>query len=173
MPKIALFIGRFQPFHNGHLDITKRILKKNKKIIIVVGSTEKSFKNHDPLTAKERGQIIKSSLLESGVKPTQFKIILLKDLNDFPNWANYVLKHAPKIDVLYTGSKLVKDCFSGKYSKACKTKPPSIRIEKIVKKIPINGTLIRKKMAENGNWEKFVSKSTAKLLKKWKVKDRL
>jgi nicotinamide-nucleotide adenylyltransferase len=173
MQKVALFIGRFQPFHNGHLDIIKRILKENKKVIIVVGSTEHSFENKNPLTALERKKIIKSALKENGIKDSQFKVVLLKDLNDFANWANYVLKNIPKVDVLYTGSTLVKDCFSGKYSKACKIKPKSIKIEKIRKILPISGTLVRGKIKKGQSWESLVSKNAAKLLKKWKIANRL
>ena len=38
----ALFIGRFQPFHKGHLAAIKWILKKEGKIFIVIGSNQQS-----------------------------------------------------------------------------------------------------------------------------------
>ncbi|NIA01996.1 MAG: adenylyltransferase/cytidyltransferase family protein, partial [Nitrospirae bacterium] len=28
----ALFIGRFQPFHKGHLEMIKKILKENERV---------------------------------------------------------------------------------------------------------------------------------------------
>lgn len=173
LEKPALFVGRFQPFHNGHLDIINCILKKHQKLIIVIGSAEKAFEKENPLKASERKKIIEAALKEAAVRRAQFEIIPLKDLNDFPNWAPYILKNTPKIDTVYTGSKLVKDCFSGKYSKTCKTYTPLIKIKWIKKRIKVSGTEVREKIAKNKNWEKSVPKSTAKLLKKFKIAQRL
>jgi len=36
--KIALFIGKFQPFHKGHLFALRQVLKKFDKVIIGIGS---------------------------------------------------------------------------------------------------------------------------------------
>ena len=36
----ALFIGRFQPFHNAHLADIKKILKENDEVLIAIGSSQ-------------------------------------------------------------------------------------------------------------------------------------
>jgi cytidyltransferase-like protein len=39
----AIFVGRFQPFHKGHLKAIRWILKREKEIFIVIGSSQESF----------------------------------------------------------------------------------------------------------------------------------
>ncbi|HEY6405190.1 MAG TPA: adenylyltransferase/cytidyltransferase family protein, partial [Nitrososphaeraceae archaeon] len=31
-------IGRFQPFHNGHLDLIRQILKESDEVVVIIGS---------------------------------------------------------------------------------------------------------------------------------------
>ena len=38
--KTGLFIGRFQPFHNGHLQDIKNALKEVDELIIAIGSSQ-------------------------------------------------------------------------------------------------------------------------------------
>ena len=69
MAKRALFIGRFQPFHKGHLEAVKMILKENDEIIIAVGSAQYSHKLENPFTAGERITMIRKALEEEKVEP--------------------------------------------------------------------------------------------------------
>lgn len=55
-----VFIGRFQPFHNGHKAIVDAALKQAKEVIIVVGSSFASRNIRNPFTFDERRQMIKS-----------------------------------------------------------------------------------------------------------------
>jgi bifunctional NMN adenylyltransferase/nudix hydrolase len=57
-----VFIGRFEPFHNGHLAVVERALKQAQKLIIIVGSAggPRSIKN--PWNADERAVMIRRSL---------------------------------------------------------------------------------------------------------------
>jgi bifunctional NMN adenylyltransferase/nudix hydrolase len=34
-----VFIGRFQPFHNAHLEIVKKALEQTNRLVILVGSS--------------------------------------------------------------------------------------------------------------------------------------
>ena len=38
--EVGLYIGRFQPFHNGHLSVVREALKHCNNLIIVVGSAK-------------------------------------------------------------------------------------------------------------------------------------
>ena len=60
----AVFIGRFQPFHNGHLQVIVEGLKIAKKMIIFVGSPYRARTIKNPWTFEERKIQITLALLD-------------------------------------------------------------------------------------------------------------
>ncbi|MBV9668355.1 MAG: adenylyltransferase/cytidyltransferase family protein, partial [Nitrososphaeraceae archaeon] len=60
----GLFVGRFQPFHLGHLATIKFALSHIEELVVVIGSAQKSHEIRNPFTAGERIQMIKDSLNE-------------------------------------------------------------------------------------------------------------
>lgn len=54
----AVFIGRFQPFHNGHKRAIDAALKIAEKVIIVIGSADQPRTPKNPWTATERAAMI-------------------------------------------------------------------------------------------------------------------
>ena len=46
--KTALFIGRFQPFHNGHLYSLNKCLEIGEQVVIAVGSSQESGTENNP-----------------------------------------------------------------------------------------------------------------------------
>lgn len=128
MLMIALFIGRFQPFHSGHLDAIKQISAS--EIIIGVGSSQYSGTNDNPYSFEERKKMIEKSL---GKKS---KIIAIPDIHDAKKWVAHVEKIVGKFDIVYTGNDMVRRLFEEKYYKV-----KSLKIN-----INISGTELRKKM---------------------------
>jgi bifunctional NMN adenylyltransferase/nudix hydrolase len=63
-----VFIGRFQPFHNGHKAIVDAAVKQAKEVIIVVGSSFASRNTRNPFTFDERRQMIKAVFPQDNVK---------------------------------------------------------------------------------------------------------
>lgn len=165
----ALFIGRFQPFHKGHLEIIKQILKKNKRVIIVIGSAEKNFLKNDPLTAGERYQLIEESLKESKIPDEKFRIIPVQNINNYAIWVNHVNTYVPPYTRLYTGSKIARACYENKYIKPLG--PEIIQIKK--RYANISATKIRDAILKNKKWEHMVPKTVAKRLEEWQITKRL
>ena len=58
----AIFIGRFQPLHNAHLEVIKNALREAEKVIIVVGSHHRARSLVNPWTYEERAEMIMGAL---------------------------------------------------------------------------------------------------------------
>lgn len=63
-----VFIGRFQPFHNGHKAIIDAALEQAKEVIVVVGSSFAARNIRNPFTFDERRQMIKAVFPQENVK---------------------------------------------------------------------------------------------------------
>lgn len=79
MNSIALFVGRFQPWHIGHRDALDTILGAHNHVKIVIGSAQESRTEKNPWTAPEREEIIRSSI-EDIYTPDMFSFFHLEDI---------------------------------------------------------------------------------------------
>lgn len=59
---LLIFIGRFQPFHNGHLAVIRKGLQEAKHVLVLVGSTNRAKSVRDPFSFDERATMIRLSL---------------------------------------------------------------------------------------------------------------
>ncbi|MEG3791489.1 bifunctional nicotinamide-nucleotide adenylyltransferase/Nudix hydroxylase [Lysobacter sp. CCNWLW3] len=60
-----VFIGRFEPFHNGHAAVARLALSKARKIIFLVGSADTPRTVKNPFTVAERAVMIQSALADA------------------------------------------------------------------------------------------------------------
>ena len=58
----ALFVGRFQPLHKGHLQVFQNISKEYDEVIIGIGSSQYSDTSKNPFTSKEGKLMLEKSL---------------------------------------------------------------------------------------------------------------
>jgi len=63
--KLAVVIGRFQPFHNQHLYLVEEALKQAEKVLIVVGSINQPRTPKNPYTFEERKCMLRYALIGS------------------------------------------------------------------------------------------------------------
>ena len=61
---VAVFIGRFMPFHKGHLGMVEKALDVAQKVIVVCGSIDKARDYENPFTFAERKKMILDSIPE-------------------------------------------------------------------------------------------------------------
>lgn len=55
-----VFIGRFQPFHQGHRFVVDRALKQGQKVIVLCGSAQQPRSLRNPWYVQEREEMIRS-----------------------------------------------------------------------------------------------------------------
>jgi nicotinamide-nucleotide adenylyltransferase len=60
----GFYIGRFQPYHNGHHSVLERIARSVDEIVIGVGSAQLSHTLDNPFTAGERVLMLTRSLTD-------------------------------------------------------------------------------------------------------------
>lgn len=101
MSTVGVYIGRFQPFHNGHKSVVDRMLAENDRVCIAVGS-DNSRSTNNPFSYSERIQLIDSAYRTSSKPPSYVKIVDVPEDDDA--WAAKVKQRVghsnPNIDVV-------------------------------------------------------------------------
>lgn len=109
MVKRALFIGRFQPFHNGHLAVVRRMLEKYEEAIITIGSAEESLSQSNPFTAGERMEMIRACFKRNEL--ARIIVVPIRDINNNSLWVSHVSSHLPQFHAIYSNNWLVRHLF--------------------------------------------------------------
>jgi nicotinamide-nucleotide adenylyltransferase len=159
----ALFIGRFQPFHKGHLKVLQNASKNFDKIIIGIGSSQYSHTKDNPFTADERKLMVEKSLRKLGIN--NFKIILIPDIHNPPKWVDHVLSIFTDFDVVITNNSLTKSLFS--------EKGYSIEKTPLYDKKYFSGNEIRRRILKGEQWEHLVPEEVYKLITEFNGTQRL
>ena len=60
----AVFIGRFQPFHAGHLKVVQEGLKCADKLIVLIGSAWQPRNTRKPWSHQEREEMVRACLTD-------------------------------------------------------------------------------------------------------------
>ncbi len=102
--KRALFPGRFQPFHKGHLSVVEELLREYDEVVIVIGSAQEGFTCRNPFTAGERLEMIDDVLRSQGFGRDRYWLIPVPDLYKPLAWTTYVLGMVPHVDVVVSGN---------------------------------------------------------------------
>lgn len=72
MKDYAVFIGRFQPFHNAHLETVRFALKQAKNLVVVIGSASGARNIKNPWSSAERIGMITACLTKEEQERTSF-----------------------------------------------------------------------------------------------------
>lgn len=73
----AVVIGRFQPFHNDHLEVVKHALEIAPMVIIVIGSSHQAPSIRNPFSLRERMDMIEDTL--SDQEKRRLRIVGVRD----------------------------------------------------------------------------------------------
>ena len=106
-----LIIGRFQPFHLGHLHIIRRYHEQGYFVKVVIGTIKQPKQLRDPFSMEERDDMIRLALDAAGVE--HYALYFLPDCQDDERWKQKLLQMVGGVDVLFSGNPWVTKLFTG------------------------------------------------------------
>lgn len=153
-PERALFIGRFQPFHKGHLHSIRTILKEFEELILLIGSAE-TINRENPFSCGERISFITAAL------PKNFRsrvlIVPVRDVNDNSKWVTHCLQYLPSFKAVFSNNSLVRTLFAEKGFEVKSTQE--------LRRPYYQGCVIRKNIGKGEPWEHLVPKECIPLIR--------
>jgi nicotinamide-nucleotide adenylyltransferase len=153
----GLIVGRFQPFHNGHLMLIKHILDKCDEIIIAIASAQFNYLLKDPFTAGERVEMIHNALKEADVDLARCYIIPIINDENNARWFLHLRSYLPKFDIVYSGNEYVRMLLAD-YTK--------VNAVKFYDREKYNASRIRELMISDGEWRDLVPRSVYEFINK-------
>ena len=159
--KRGLFIGRFQPFHLGHLKDIKDALKQVDELIIGVGSSQEKHTKENPFSVEERIEMIDYVLDAEDIG--NYTIYPVPDFHDDKKWTKHIETLVPKFDIVFTGNEWTERCFKNR----------GYKIKKIKLIKGISSAIIRNRIFKNKDWYKLVPEKTVGYLEKIKGIERI
>ena len=160
---IGFLIGRFQPFHLGHLEAIKFALSNVEHLHVGIGSSNKSNEERNPFTADERKEMILSSIDDTIAK--RLSIHFIPDVDDHSKWTHLVDEIIPEYDVVFSNDDFTHELY-GKRGK-------SIISVDLKSRSNLSGTNIRNLILTDQNWKEFVPSGTRDVLSQIDGKKRL
>lgn len=159
----GLLIGRYQPFHKGHLEVLREALSRCDELIVGIGSAQESHTIENPFTVGERIEMIRRCLGKKDLARTI--IVPISDINRYAIWVSHVRSQVPPFQVVFTNNPLTRSLFEEKGFKVLSTK--------MYDREKYSGTKIRELMMKRGRWADLVPKQIVPYLRKLDANNRL
>ena len=84
-PHTAVLIGRFQPWHNGHMALLQAALQQARQVVVVLGSAHQARSPKNPFTWQEREAMVRGTL-----SPEESARVHCLPVRDYYNEARWV-----------------------------------------------------------------------------------
>ena len=152
----GLLIGRFQPFHRGHLAVARAIrsARPSAPLLIGIGSAEESYTWQNPFTAGERFEMIVRALDEGQVDGVE--VVPIADIRRHALWVRYLVALLPPFDRVYTNNPLTRTLFQ---RDGYEVESPAL-----VDRRRFEGRQIRARLADGRGWKERVPPAVARYL---------
>ena len=149
----GFYIGRFQPFHQGHRAMVERISREVDELVVGIGSADQSHTIRNPFTAGERIMMITKALVELDLVTYAVPI---EDLNRNSVWVSHVQSMSPRFDVAFSNNPLVVRLFE--------EAGIEVRQSPMYQREEFEGTEVRERMAADGDWAALVPEAVVEVI---------
>jgi nicotinamide-nucleotide adenylyltransferase len=153
----GLLVGRFQPFHLGHLAVARSIrsARPDEPLLLAVGSAQLSYTPDNPFTAGERVEMIDRALREASLDGCE--VIPVVDIDRHALWVAHLESLLPPFRQVYTNNPLTRLLFE---RAGYPVESPAL-----VDRGSLEGAVLRKRMAEGAEWADRVPPAVAAYLR--------
>ncbi|MFB6243523.1 MAG: nicotinamide-nucleotide adenylyltransferase [Halobaculum sp.] len=141
----GFYIGRFQPYHDGHHHMVAEIADEVDELVLGIGSAGDSHSPRNPFTAGERVMMVTKAVAE--VDLTTY-VVPIEDLDRNSVWVSHVRSMCPRFDVAYSNNPLVIRLFH--------EADVEVRQSPMFNRDVLEGTELRTRMIEGGPWREHV-----------------
>jgi nicotinamide-nucleotide adenylyltransferase len=160
--KKGLILGRFQPFHFGHLKLIESIVNDKVLPLICIGSAQYSHTVDNPFTVKERKEMIMAVLQSLNC---EYEIFEIPDINNYDLYVSHLETFVPIFDQIYSGNPIVQRLFDEAGYKVVKLQMFNREVWE--------GSAIRLAMREGGDWESAVPNQIVEIIQRIAGTERL
>ncbi len=159
----AFYVGRFQPVHNGHMEVIKAILDEWEEVVIGIGSAYQSHTLKNPFTGGERAEMIIASMKEEDLK--NYFIVPVPDIDRYELWPRHISSISPKFSAVYTNNPILKSLF-GEQGYDVKTTAMFSRED-------LSGREIRRRILDGESWHDLLPDTVVKIMEELNGVERL
>ena len=152
---VALFIGRFQPLHKGHLSALRYIAARSSRVYVAIGSAQEKMTEKNPFSAQERKRMMRAVLAKEKLS-RRCKVFLLQDIPNDYEWTMYLDARIPRYDVCYSNNALVLKLMRRAGKKVCRVP--------LFARAKYNATSVRERMREGKEWKSRVPEAVKKIV---------
>ncbi|MDZ7747378.1 MAG: nicotinamide-nucleotide adenylyltransferase [Halobacteriales archaeon] len=149
----GFYIGRFQPYHEGHHAMVERIAGEVDELVLGIGSADQSHTARNPFTAGERVMMLTKATADLDIVTYAVPI---EDLNRNAVWVSHVQSMSPNFDVAYSNNPLVVRLFE--------EAGVEVRSSPMFRREEFEGTEVRDRISNGGEWEELVPESVAETI---------
>lgn len=151
MPKkyhTALIVGRFQPFHKGHLHLFQEALSLADTITVALGSAYSKDLDSNPLSFAVRKQMIKKVIAEEGWQDRVTKIVPSPDFPDDKSWAETLIHNAGDFNIAIGNNEWTNGVISAEGYEVLEIQ--------LANRAELQGVYIRELIRSGGAWQERV-----------------
>ena len=149
----GFYIGRFQPYHDGHHRMVTEIAREVDELVLGIGSAGDSHSPRNPFTAGERVMMVTKSVADLDI--TTYAVPI-EDLDRNAVWVSHVRSMSPAFDVAYSNNPLVIQLFS--------EAGVEVRQSPMFNRDVLEGAELRERMIHGDDWESLVPESVADVI---------